>query len=86
MILKTKTRNSIKSTINSAEIEESKQVIFLCITVNNLQKLLSRAVPRKRCSENTQQIYRRAPMRKCIFNKVALVSLLKWHFAIGVLQ
>ena len=47
MILKTKTRNSIKSTINSAEIEESKQVIFLCITVNNLQKLPSRAVPRK---------------------------------------
>ena len=26
----------------------------------------------KRCSEKMQQIYRRAPMRKCDFNKVAL--------------
>ena len=30
-----------------------------------------RGVPRKRCSENMQQIYRRAPMPKCNFNKVA---------------
>ena len=29
-------------------------------------------VPRKRCSENMQQIYRRTPMPKCNFNKVAL--------------
>ena len=26
----------------------------------------------KRCSENMQQIYRRTPMPKCDFNKVAL--------------
>ena len=31
-----------------------------------------RVVPRKRCSENIQQIYRRTPMPKCDFNKVAL--------------
>ena len=31
-----------------------------------------RGVPRKRCSENTQQVYRRISMPKCDFNKVAL--------------
>ena len=36
------------------------------------QKQLHRGVPRKRCSENMQQIYRRTPMPKCDFNKVAL--------------
>ena len=36
-------------------------------------------VLRKRCSENMQQIYRRTPMPKCDFNKVAL------HFAMSVL-
>ena len=30
-----------------------------------------RSIPRKRCSENKQQIYRRTPMSKCNFNKVA---------------
>ena len=35
------------------------------------QKQPSRGVLRKRCSENMQQIYRRAPMRQCDFNKVA---------------
>ena len=37
-----------------------------------LQKQSSRCVPGKRCSENTQQIYRRTPMPKCDFNEVAL--------------
>ena len=31
----------------------------------------SRGVLRKRCSENMQQIYRRTPISKCDFNKVA---------------
>ena len=38
----------------------------------NKQKQSLRGVPRKRCSENMQQIYRRTPMPKCDFNKVAL--------------
>ena len=38
----------------------------------NIQKQPSRGVPRERCSENMQQIYRRTPMPKCDFNKVAL--------------
>ena len=36
------------------------------------QKHLSIGVLRKRCSENVQQIYRRASMSKCDFSKVAL--------------
>ena len=35
------------------------------------QKQLFRGVLKKRCSENMQQIYRRTPMLKCDFNKVA---------------
>ena len=36
-----------------------------------IQKQLFRDVPRKRCSENMQQIYRRTPMSNCDFNNVA---------------
>ena len=36
------------------------------------QKQPSRGVLIKRCSEKMQQIYRRTPMPKCDFNKVAL--------------
>ena len=45
-------------------------VLFLC-QWNEEQKQPSRDVLRKRCSENMQQIYRRAPMPKSDFNKVA---------------
>ena len=41
-------------------------------TVSSLKKQPSRGVLRKRCSENMQQIYRREPMSKRDFNKVAL--------------
>ena len=37
-----------------------------------VQKQPLRGVPRKRCSENMQEIYRRTPMPNCDFNKVAL--------------
>ena len=36
------------------------------------QKQSPRGAPRKRCSKNMQQFYRRTPMPKCDFNKVAL--------------
>ena len=36
------------------------------------QKHPSRGILRKRCSENMQQTYRRTPMKKCDFNKVAI--------------
>ena len=42
-----------------------------------IQKQSSRGVLRKRYSENMQQIYRRAPMPSCDFNKV--VSQLYWN-------
>ena len=38
----------------------------------NVQKQPPRCVLNKRCSGNMQQIYRRTPMPKCDFNKVAL--------------
>ena len=37
----------------------------------NFQKQPPRGVLSKRCYENMQQIYRRKPMPKCDFNKVA---------------
>ena len=45
------------------------------------QKQPPRGVPRKRCSENMQQIYRGTPMPKCDFNKVALQlnEITLWH-------
>ena len=45
------------------------------------QKCPSRGVLRKRCSENMQQIYRRTPMPKCDFNKVAsnFNEIILWH-------
>ena len=52
-------------------LSENKKLYF-CFKNNIWQKLPSRGVPRKRCSENMQQIYRRIPMPKCDFNKVAL--------------
>ena len=36
------------------------------------QKQRSRGVLRKRCPEDMQKIYRRTPMPKCDFDKVAL--------------
>ena len=42
--------------------------------IYHAQKQPTRGVPRKRCSENIQQIYRRTPMPKCGFNNVALRS------------
>ena len=50
-----------------------------------VQKQSSIGVLRKRCSKNTQPIYRRTPMRKCDFSKVAVASVLKLHFGVGVL-
>ena len=41
-------------------------------TISEKQKQPSRGVLRKRCSQNMQQIYKRTPMPKCDFNKVAL--------------
>ena len=52
--------------------------------VIEVQKQPPRGVPRKRCSENMQQIYRRTLMPKFDFNKV-VATLLKSHFGMGAL-
>ena len=46
-----------------------------------LQKQPLRGVPRKRCSVNMQQIYRRTSMPKCDFNKVA--KQLYWNYILA---
>ena len=49
---------------------------ILCKTtaqdMSSFQKQPSRDALRKSCSKNMQQIYRRTPMGKCDFNKVAM--------------
>ena len=39
----------------------------------------------ERCSEKMQKIYGRTIIPKCNFNKVALQTLLKLHYGMGVL-
>ena len=47
-------------------------IVFLCILfIVYLQRKPSRDVPITSCSENMQPIYRRTPMPKYDFNKVA---------------
>ena len=45
-----------------------------------MQKQPPSGVPKKKCSENMQQIYRRTPMQKCELNKVALATS-AWVFS-----
>ena len=45
---------------------------FILMWVRPIHKQLSRGLLRKRCSENIQQIYRRTPIMKCDYNKVAM--------------
>ena len=46
-------------------------IVTFLLLFGSFQKQPPRGAPRKRCSENIQQIYRRTPMPKCAFNKVA---------------
>ena len=52
--------------------KKSKKSVTSCKKYIYKQKQPSRDVPKKRCSENIQQIFRRTPIPKCDFNKVAL--------------
>ena len=47
-------------------MKQSKQTCQIHYTEAAVQRFL-----KKRCSENMQQIYRRTPMQKCDFNKLA---------------
>ena len=46
-----------------------------------IQKQPSRGVLWKRCSENMKQIYKRKPMPKCDFNKVAFLHIFRTLFS-----
>ena len=48
----------------------SEIMVFFTMSVND-QKQPFVGVSQKRCIAKTQQIYRRSPMQKCDFNKVA---------------
>ena len=70
----------VKSVLTSVQRLFSLSIIYFKSFVPRLLKIIatrknhkqpSRGVLRKRCSESIQQIYRRAPMLKCNFNKVA---------------
>ena len=69
-----------KLTRNTTEVKfQSVFFVFLSYQLHSMkhltfikQKQPPGGVPRKRCSENMQQIYRRTPMSKCDFKKVAL--------------
>ena len=66
---------SVSECLWSRSLETSPKLSKVLATVQHyldFQKLQPRGVPRKRCSENMQQIYRRAPMPKCDFREVAL--------------
>ena len=63
---------------------EIRNFAFWKLVKYNIQKQLSAGILRKTRSENMQQIYRRAPMSKCDFNKVA-ATLLKSHFGMWAL-
>ena len=52
--------------------------VLLTFWVIKLQKHSLRGVVKKNCCENMQQIYRRTPMPKCDFNKVA--KQLSWNY------
>ena len=57
--------------ISNYNEKKSLQWLSGILTFWDLQKQASRRGPRKRCSENLHQIYRRTLMPKCDFNKVA---------------
>ena len=62
----------ISETIHCSMSRYFQDVSRKCFHKFSLQKQPFRGILRKRCSENTQQIYRRTPMSNCDFNKVAL--------------
>ena len=72
---------------NSAEVsmENIQRSVRYSLWNCKIQKQPPKGVPRKSCSENMQQSYRRTPMTKCDFNKVAkrlwVAAFENWHNA-----
>ena len=59
-------------TLFSGDFDSSSFSCSNVIVLLIIQEEPFRGVLEKKCSENMQQIYRRTPMTKCDFNKVAL--------------
>ena len=57
------------------------QPVFVVAKIRkcSIEKQPTRVVPGKKCSENMQRNYRRTPMPKCDFNKVAKLKQLYWN-------
>ena len=66
-------------------LSQNLQLYLKKSTLRLNQKQPFRGVPKKSCSENTQQIYGRTPTPKCDFNKVAKqlywIHTLAWVFS-----
>ena len=70
----------IKTGFLDLNLKDKDRIITICkiilscnaMLTAHLQKQPSRGAFWKRCPENMQQIYKRTPMPKCDFNKVAL--------------
>ena len=78
------------SNISDRGVSGTLSNIYDGATFEKIQRQPSRGVLKKRCSENMQQIYRRTPMPKCDFNRVALQlywnRTLVWVFCQGVIS
>ena len=57
----------------------SAKLLILGICPSFIQKQPLKGVLSKRCSKNMQQIYKRTPMPKCDFNKVAKQITLQYE-------
>ena len=66
---------------SSTTFKEPRCTIFSAMILL-IQKHPSREFLQKKCSENTLQIYRRTPMPKCDFNKVA--KQLYWNHTLAL--
>ena len=60
-----------EDSLNEQKMFRHKITKFYLIS-SSTQKQQPRRFPWKRCFENMQRIYRRTPMPKCDFNKVAM--------------
>ena len=75
----TKSFDHISHTLSQ---DETAYIIYKQLAFRyNIQKQPPTGVLRKRCSEKMQQIYRRTPMPKCNFNKVA--KQLYWNLTLA---
>ena len=57
-----------------------------CLELTQHTEAAAQRCSKERCSKNLQQIYRRTPMPKCNFNKIALLCKLNFGMAVNLLH